>query len=167
MVARYTSGDRGGDCPGAKREDGGVGLSDGGINQRVTQGHRRVVGEVSQGSREPGPGNGAGEENGVRAAASGRGRKGESLRRWRWKRAKLGRVKRPVDAKATEAGVFPLRALGKRRLERFTKPCAVACRHGLFPRGDTFVRRLRFDVPVVVKMNGRTQRGVIVKPISR
>jgi len=31
----------------------------------------------------------------------------------------------------------------------------------------TFVRRLRFDVPVVVKMNGRTQRGVIVKPISR
>ena len=31
----------------------------------------------------------------------------------------------------------------------------------------TFVRRLRFDVPVIVKMNGRTQRGVIVKPITR
>jgi CheY-like chemotaxis protein len=31
-------------------------------------------------------------------------------------------------------------------------------------RETTFVRHLRFDGPVVVKMNGRTQRGVIVKP---
>jgi hypothetical protein len=26
------------------------------------------------------------------------------------------------------------------------------------------VRHLHFDTPVVVKMNGRTQRGVIIKP---
>ena len=31
-------------------------------------------------------------------------------------------------------------------------------------RETGFVRHLHFDVPVVVKMNGRTQRGVIVKP---
>ena len=31
-------------------------------------------------------------------------------------------------------------------------------------RETTFVRHLRFDSPAVVKMNGRTQRGVIVKP---
>ena len=30
-----------------------------------------------------------------------------------------------------------------------------------------FVRHLRFDRPVVVKMNGRTQRGVILKPTGR
>ena len=31
-------------------------------------------------------------------------------------------------------------------------------------RETTFVRHLRLDTPVVVKMNGRTQRGVIMKP---
>ena len=31
-------------------------------------------------------------------------------------------------------------------------------------RETTFVRHLRFDAPVVVKMNGRTQRGLIMKP---
>jgi CheY-like chemotaxis protein len=34
-------------------------------------------------------------------------------------------------------------------------------------RETTFVRHLRFDGPVVVKMNGRTQKGVIMKPGSR
>jgi len=33
-------------------------------------------------------------------------------------------------------------------------------------RETTFVRHLRFDRPIVVMMNGRTQRGVIVKPGS-
>jgi CheY-like chemotaxis protein len=34
-------------------------------------------------------------------------------------------------------------------------------------RETTFVRHLRLDGPVVVKMNGRTQKGVIMKPGSR
>ena len=29
---------------------------------------------------------------------------------------------------------------------------------------SSFVRHLRFERPVIVKMNGRTQRGVVVKP---
>jgi hypothetical protein len=31
-------------------------------------------------------------------------------------------------------------------------------------RETTFVRHLHFDRPVVVKMHGRTQRGLIAKP---
>jgi len=34
-------------------------------------------------------------------------------------------------------------------------------------RETTFVRHLRFDRPIVIKMNGRTQKGVMMKPGSR